>query len=72
MIKFNQEYIPQQTNLYIEVGTVENPQTAGATSTFTYLISDAEQNPIEQVTEGIFFFTTAGGFIEIEMTTPKD
>ena len=36
------------------------------------MISDTEGNRIEQVTDSVFFFTTAGGFIEIEITVPTE
>lgn len=68
--KFNPEYVPLQTNIYIEVGKVNNPVQAGPSSTFAYVLSDAEANPIETVTAGVFFYTTAGGFSEIEISAP--
>ena len=70
--QFNQEYMPQHTHIYIEVGKVRNPSLAGPTSTFTYVISDAQNNPVETVTQGVFFVTTAGGFQEIEIFVPPD
>ena len=48
--QFNAEYIPIQTNVYIEVGKFENPAQAGPSNTFTYVISDSEGNPIETAT----------------------
>ena len=47
-----------------------NPGTAGPTSSFTYLISDSAANPIEQVTQGVTFVATAGGFQDIQITAP--
>ena len=34
------------------------------------MISDSESNPIETVNTGVFFYTTAGGFSEIEISAP--
>ena len=69
--RFVNEFTGANTNIYIEVGKVGNPSQAGPTDSFTYLISDMDNNPIELVNEGVYFVATAGGFQEIQITTDK-
>ena len=54
--------------IYVNVGPVINPTDTEPTSSFTYLITDNLNNPVETVDSGIVFIAQAGGFSVIEMS----